>query len=90
MIAKGNVKLDNICICMIDEYRSGEKEAFDGHVQRIQDDGIHVCYLSGYKSRNDFVLWEDVIAKVDKRKARVTLEDRSFSGQFEVFDKEVV
>lgn len=87
VFASDKVAVNNVVICLVDEYRQGKKEAFDAHVQRVQDNGIDVIYLSGHRSRNDFVPWVDVLAKVDKRKPRIKLKNTPFSGHFEVFDK---
>lgn len=69
---------------MIDEWGKGEQDAFDCHITSIRKDGVDVCYLSGYRSRNDFVPWADVVARVDKSRPWVQLEI-GFSGHFEVF-----
>jgi hypothetical protein len=74
----------DVLICMIDEWNEGEKHAFDCYITGIRESGVDVCYLSGYRSRNDFVPWEDVVAKVDKSRPWVKLEI-GFSGHFEVF-----
>ena len=58
------MKPDDVLICMIDEWGKGEKEAFDCRITSIRKDGVDVCYLSGYRSRNDFVPWADVVARV--------------------------
>lgn len=82
------VKEDNVIICMIDEFRNGKKEAFDCHVLYTNEKGAEVVYLSGYKSRNDFVEWADMVAKVDKRKPRITVADGTFSGHFMEFNSQ--
>ena len=77
-----DVGLGDTVICLIDEWRSGEKTDFDCNVTSIADDGIDVIYLSGYRSRNDFVPWADVLAKLDKRAARVSVPGTSYEGHF--------
>lgn len=85
---KQNVKPDDTVICMIDEWNDGTKSAFDGAVISVDDEGVEVIYLSGYRSRNDKVKWEDVKAKVDERKPWVDLRkllspDVPFTGHFQ-------
>lgn len=79
------IKTGDTVICMIDEWRRGEKQAFDGTVTWKNERGVDVCYLSGYRSRNDFVEWGDVVAKLDMRCKRVTVADGAFEGHFRVF-----
>lgn len=87
MIAsKENIKINNIIIFKCDEYGNGHIMEFDGHVQSINDNGVNVLYLSGYKSRNDFIPWKDIIAKLDKRKPYITLKNSSFRGHFIEFN----
>lgn len=73
-------------ICMIDEWRLGAKQAFDGNVISKTEKGVELCYLSGYRSRNDFVEWKDVVAKLDLRCKRVKVADGAFVGHFRVFE----
>ena len=87
MKAKDSIKVGNTVIFFVDEYRKGKKEEFDGQVQSIREDGVSVIYLSGYRSRNDFIPWEDVVAKVDGRKPYKRLERASYSGKFLVFEE---
>ena len=87
MNAKNSIKKNNTIIFLVDEYSRGQKEAEDGQVQFTTDKGAHVIYLSGYKSRNDFIPWEDIIAKVNMKKPYVTLKNTPFIGHFEVFTK---
>ena len=89
MNIKESLKVGNTVIFSVDEYRDGNKRQFDGHVQIIGDAGIDVIYLSGYKSRNDFIKWEDVIAKVDMRRKWVKLKSAPFSGNFQVFNDDI-
>lgn len=85
---KDTIKVDDILIFSVDEYRDGDICQFDGHVQNIRDDGVDVIYLSGYRSRNDFIPWKDVIAKVDLEKPYISLGDHApYSGNFIVFDE---
>lgn len=90
MNSGGNIKpflkKGDTVICMISEYRVDQKRAFDCTVQHVSDKGASVCYLSGYKSRNDDVPWADIVAKVDKTKPWVQLDDIPFSGSFHVFN----
>lgn len=73
-----------------DEYRDGRMTEFDGHVQTVSEKGVDVLYLSGHRSRNDFIEWKDIIAKLDMSKPRVTLDNAPFSGHFHVFSSQVV
>lgn len=68
-----------------DEWRDGRMCEFDGHVQGVRENGVDVLYLSGYRSRNNFIEWKDIIAKVDLSKPCVRLKDAPFSGHFHVF-----
>jgi hypothetical protein len=73
-------------ICMIDEWNEGDKESFDCHITSFEETGVNVIYLSGFRSRNDFVPWEDVVAKVDLGKPWIDLEGTVYKGNFEVFN----
>ena len=85
MIAtKKNLLEGDTVIFLCDEYRRGEKSAFDGQIQFVNDETVSVIYLSGYKSRNDDIPYEDILAKVDKSKPWVELEV-NYSGHFQVF-----
>lgn len=86
--SQDTVKEGNVIICMIDEYRNNNKEAFDCNILSVNEKGADVVYLSGYKSRNDFVEWSDMVAKVDKRKPQITVADGTFTGHFAVFSSE--
>jgi len=84
--SKDNIKVDNTVIFKCDEYRRGDIQEFDGNVQRVDDKGIDVIYLSGHKSRNDFIPYSDVLAKLDKRKPYVKLTNAPYSGHFIEYD----
>lgn len=84
-VIAGSVSVGDTLICMIDEWSRGDKQAFDGHVTWKNERGVDVCYLSGYRSRNDFVEWKDVVAKLDMRCKRVRVADGAFEGHFRVF-----
>jgi hypothetical protein len=77
------VMVGDTVICLIDEWRSGRKNSFDGTVLSKNEKGTEVAYLSGYRSRNDFVEWNDVVAKVDLSLPMVSTH--GFVGQFRVF-----
>jgi len=80
------VKVDDVVICLIDEWKTGKKTAFDCNVLSKNEKGVDVVYLSGYRSRNDFVEWDDIVAKVDKSLPWISLaKEYSFSGNFHVF-----
>lgn len=90
--SRQTVKPSDTLICLIDEWGRGEKRAFDGYVTRVTAKGADVCYLSGYRSRNDHVPWGDVVAKVDNRRAWVDLReavapDVNYTGHFLVFSQ---
>ena len=84
-VIAGSVSVGDTLICMIDEWNRGDKQAFDGTVTWKNQRGVDVCYLSGYRSRNDFVEWKDVVAKLDLRCKRVRVADGAFEGHFQVF-----
>jgi hypothetical protein len=86
MLAIDNVKEGDVVIAMIDEWRDGSVNAFDCNVLDINDKGVEVVYLSGYRSRNDFVEWGNVVAKVDKSKPVVSVANGTFSGHFMSFE----
>jgi hypothetical protein len=76
--AKAHVTKDDTIIFRVDEYRDGRISEFDGIVQSVKDAGVHVIYLSGYRSRDDFIPWFDVIAKVDRSQPIIELENAPF------------
>jgi hypothetical protein len=90
LASKENVKVGNTIIFNCDEFRNNDIQEFDGHVQIVDDEGVHVVYLSGYRSRNDHILWADVLAKLDKRKPYIKLTNATYSGHFVEFTKPVV
>lgn len=77
------IKEGDTIICMIDEFNNGNKSSFDCTVLSKLNNGFDVIYLSGYRSRNDFVSLNDVIAKVDLSQPVVSV--KGFSGHFKVF-----
>ncbi|MDH3354503.1 MAG: hypothetical protein OEL79_04730 [Chromatiales bacterium] len=77
-----NVKVGNTLIFKCDEFSDGRPQEFDGQVQMVKDDGVDVIYLSGYRSRNDFIPWADILAKLDKRKPYIKLDSAPYSGHF--------
>lgn len=83
------VKENNVIICMIDEWNNGDKSAYDCRAHTMNSEGVNVVYLSGYRSRNDFVKWEDVVAKVDKRKPEIIVANGAFKGHFLEFKAQV-
>ncbi len=80
------IKTNNTIIFSCDEWRDGNKNEFDGTVQSVSDDGAHVVYLSGYRSRNDFIPFSDIIAKLDKRRPVRSLKNAPFRGHFIEFE----
>lgn len=86
MNIRDSLSVGNVIIFNCDEFCNGDKQQFDGHIQIISDKGVDVIYLSGYRSRNDFIEWKDIIAKVDKRRKWVRLESAPFSGNFQVLN----
>ena len=89
MIASAEtINVGNRIIFLHDEYGDGNEYDFDGTVQLIDEMGVHVVYLSGYRSRNDFILWENILAKVDRRRKWVKLALSTCSGHFLEFGEE--
>lgn len=82
-----NIKEGDKIIFKVDEYRSKGWMEMDGDVLYTKDNGVEVLYLSGYKSRNDFIPWKDILAKVDLSLPWVKLKNTPFSGNFLVFDQ---
>ena len=80
------LKVGNTIIFKCGEYRNNDIQEFDGNVQFISYKGVDVLYASGYNSRHDFISFCDIIAKVDKRKRWVKLENANYSGYFVEFD----
>lgn len=89
---KTTISVGDAIIFYCDEYRDGNIMEFDGVVQSINDKGVDVLYLSGYRSRNDFILFKDIIAKSDDTCERVDLRENIppvyYSGRLKVFDNE--
>lgn len=87
---KTTISVGDKIIFYCDEYRDGNIMEFDGSVQSINDEGVDVLYLSGYRSRNDFILFKDIIAKSDDTCERVDLRENTppvyYSGRLKVFD----
>lgn len=77
-----NIKVGNTIIFRCDEFRDGSVYEFDGQVLIVNDGGVDVIYLSGYRSRNDFIPWSDILAKLDKRKPYITLSNAPYRGHF--------
>jgi hypothetical protein len=80
------IKINNVIIFRCDEWRNGNKTEFDGHVQSVREEGVNVVYLSGYRSRNDFIPFSDIIAKLDKSRPHVKLKNAPYNGRFVEFD----
>lgn len=80
------IKVNNTIIFSCDEWRDGNKTEFDGHVQSVRDEGVDVVYLSGFRSRNDFIPFSDIIAKLDKRRSHISLKNAPYNGHFIEFD----
>ena len=83
-----NINVDDVVIFRVDEYRNGNICEFDGHVQIVNKLGVYVLYLSGYRSRNDFIEYKDIIAKVDKSMPIITLKNAPFTGHFIEYEQE--
>ena len=88
MKKKDRPKEGDTVIFKVDEYRNGSVSEFDGHVLSKTDLGVDVVYLSGYKSRNDFIPWGDLIAKLDLSMPIITLKNAPFTGHFIEYGKE--
>lgn len=52
----------------IDPYYQGNKEVFFGNVINVYPESkrVDVVYLEGYKSRNDFIPYDDMLAVYDE------------------------
>lgn len=81
-MSKKDLKPDDVIIFRVDEWRQGTKSEFDGHILSVNKKGVEVLYLSGYRSRNDFIPFADIIAKVDMSKPVITLKNAPFTGHF--------
>jgi hypothetical protein len=82
LASQETLKVGNTIIFKCDEYNDGNPQEFDGQIQFIDENGVHVIYLSGHRSRNDHIPWENVLAKLDKRKPYITLSNAPYSGHF--------
>ena len=87
---KDTIKENNIIIFSCDMYRDNDYTEYDGHVLYLTDKGAEVVFLEGYKSRNELVPWDKIIAKVDKSKPYISLmPEVAYSGHFVLFDNYV-
>jgi hypothetical protein len=86
ILAKENVSVGDVVIFRLDESRNGYIQEFDGHVQIINEKGIDILYLCGHKSQNDFIEWNDVLAKVELSQPKIRLKNAPYSGNFIVFN----
>lgn len=52
----------------VDPYYQGNKEVFFGNVVGVypESERVDVVYLEGYKSRNDFIPYDDILAVYDE------------------------
>ena len=82
-----NIKIGDTVIFKCDEYRNGKSKDFDGTVLAIDESGCDIVYLSGCMSRNDRVLWVNIVAKLDKRKDYIKLDSAPYRGCFLEFNK---
>lgn len=81
------IKEGNTIIFVCDVYRDGDYKEYDGNVLFTTEDGAEVLFLEGYKSRNELVPWNKIVAKVDKHKPYISLmPEISYSGHFIKFD----
>ena len=81
-----HIKKDDTVICKIDEWRDDNPSWFDGTVISKNKKGVDVLYLSGYRSRNDFVEWKDICAVVDMSLPWVSIPDVPYQGNFRIFN----
>lgn len=81
------IKKGNELLCSIDVFRTGNFDVFNGGVLRIDADGVELIYLQGIHSRTDFIAWQNIHAKVDKRKPVISIH--GFKGRFQPFDNEL-
>ena len=81
-----NVKVGDTIIFKCDEYNNGDIQEFSGQVQYIDEKGVGAIYLSGYRSRNDDIPFEDIFAVLDKSKPWIELKYAPFNGHFIEFD----
>lgn len=77
-----DLKIGDIIIFLCDEWRDGQKSDFDGNILSVSETGVDVVYLSGYRSRNDFIPFDDIVAKVDKSMPEIKLNRANYRGRF--------
>lgn len=75
-----NIKVGNIVIFKI-ETGHGLSE-FDGNIVNVGDKSVDIVYLEGCRSRNCTIKYSEIIAKLDKRKPWINLENSIYNGQF--------
>jgi len=75
-----NIKEGNVIICFI--HVNGVRQVYDCNVLSVNEKGASIVYLEGYKSRNDFVFFENIAAKVDRRRKRISVANNAFEGRF--------
>ncbi len=85
--SKETLKEGDKIIFRFAEYHDDDLLEFDGTIYDVRDDGVDVLYLSGHRSRNDLVPYNQIIAKVDLDAPRIRLENAPFSGHFAVFEQ---
>jgi len=83
--AKGDVK-EGDTIIFKRPSMNGYTNHYDGDVLGVAEDGVDVCYLEGYKSRNDRVPWENVLAKLDRSLPWIQLKCGVFNGNFKEYE----
>ena len=76
LASKETVFEGNTLICIVDD------EPIDGEVISVLDEGVDLCYLEGYKSRNEVVPWKDIVAKLDMRLPSISVGDGTYEGNF--------
>lgn len=85
--SKETINTDDILICTIDVHGDGRYHNYDCRVIRIDGNGVDTLYLEGYHSRNDYVSWDKIRAKLNDSKDCV--EAGEFNGRFQLFDSYV-
>lgn len=62
-LKQGDVVVFNVTV-----YADGKEETYDGNVISVNNERktVSVCYLEGYKSRNDNIPFNKMIAKADE------------------------
>lgn len=70
---KETVKCDDTIFFLVDEWHRGNKRMESGTILYKTDRYVSVVYLSGYRSRNDDIPYNDIYGRLDLTKPWVSI-----------------